>query len=195
MLEQEELALAEAHGPGACVRHSPREIERDATHMEQPLLRSGCRLSKPRPDPGDELRQGEGLRHVIGCAELQAAHLGLDVGQCRQDQHALAWARLHELLEQRLPVQARQQQVQHDELVLAGRRQLEAAGSVQGAVDLEPLCRERARDEADDPRLVVDDQDARHDPNARTERVIGANVRDGTVMCRRTAHERAVTVR
>ena len=150
-----------------------REIEGHPSDTQEPAFGACRRLAKPCSDTGDELGKREGLRQVVGSAGLQAADLGLDIGQCGKDQHPLAGADLHEVLQDRHPVEARQQEVQHDQLVAAGLRQLHSADPVRGTVHPEPLGRQSAGDEADDPRLVVDDQDARHERNARPGRQTG----------------------
>ena len=55
-----------------------------------------------------------------------------------------------------------QTEVEEDELVRALQGQVEPFRPVVGRVDAEPLGLQGARDEADDPRLVVDYEDPRH---------------------------------
>jgi len=80
---------------------------------------------------------------------------------------------LDEALEHRLPVEARQEQIEHDELVDPGAGQVEAPAPIRRAVHVEPLGSEGAGDEADDHRFVVDHEDARHNSNAIRERATG----------------------
>jgi hypothetical protein len=75
-----------------------------------------------------------------------------------------------EALEHRLPVQARQEQIEHDELVDAGAGQLETPAPVRRAVHAEPFGREGSGHETEDHRFVVDHEDARHTSDAIGER-------------------------
>ena len=88
----------------------------------------------------------------------------------------------------------RQQEVEHDQLVASRAGQLERPDPVRGAVDLEPLGRERAGDEADDPRLVVDHQHPRHAADARPDAGRRDSPHDGAVIGSRRPHDRGMTV-
>ena len=68
-------------------------------------------------------------------------------------------ARLPQLREQAKPVQARQEQVEDDELVRLGKGALEPGGSVVCAVHDEPLRLEAQAQELENPGFVFDDQD------------------------------------
>ncbi len=111
MLEQEELALAQRHASPVRLDDPPGEIQRHVSSAEELMAWTRARLSEPRPDPGDQLGEREGLREVVGGAELQAPNLGLDVGERRKDKDALVGPGLHQALEDGHPVQVRQQQV------------------------------------------------------------------------------------
>ena len=62
------------------------------------------------------------------------------------------------------PVESRQQQVEDDEVVRALRRASQRVEPVQRGVDREALGLEAAREEREDPRLVLDDQDPHSPP-------------------------------
>ena len=76
-----------------------------------------ARLAEPCADAGDQLGERERLREIVGGAELQASDLRLDVGERREDQDTLVGAGLHQTLQDGHPVQVRQEEVEHDQLV------------------------------------------------------------------------------
>ena len=128
------------------------------------MARAGARLPEPGAHARDQLGEGERLRQVVRSSELQAPDLRLDVGERREDEDALIGAALQQIPKDGDPVQLWQEQVEHHQLVPSGLGQLERPDAVVGAIHLEPFRGERSRDEADDPRFVVDDQHPGHGP-------------------------------
>ena len=66
-----------------------------------------------------------------------------------------------DVLEDRDAIDIGHDEVEDNELVIRGPDELSRAGARAGAVDLEAVSRERARNEAEDARFVIDDQDPR----------------------------------
>ena len=122
----------------------------------------GARLPEPGAHACDQLGERERLGEVVGRPELQASHLRLHIRKRRQDEDPLVGAVLHQILQNGHPVEMREQQIEDDELVTAGLGQLEGSVPIVRAVHLEPFGGERPRDEADDPRLIVDHQHPGH---------------------------------
>jgi len=78
---------------------------------------------------------------------------------------------VHQALEHRDAVHAGHEEIQHDELVATGLREVEPVETVGGAVDPEPFRGERPRDEARDARFVVHHEHAGHSRILGTRRV------------------------
>src|SRR5919202_3614757 len=114
--------------------------------------------AQDRPHPADELGDREGLRHVVVSARLEPEHavdLGVHRGQ-DQDRDVALLAEPPADLE---PGEAREADVEDEDVVAVRPRRLERRLAVAGGVDLEAGGAERVGDSVDDRRLVVDDED------------------------------------
>src|SRR4051794_11894557 len=162
MLEQQELARGQRNRPVARVGGAAVRVEGQAAGAQQPVGRLGAALAQARPHAGHELGERERLGEVVGGAELEAADLGVDVRQRREDQDALLGAGLDRAAQDPHAVDTGHEEVEHDEVVLPRARELEAFGARRRGVDGQPVGGESTRDEVGDLRLVVDDEDLRH---------------------------------
>src|SRR6266511_4405038 len=194
VLEDEELTLGEVHGPGVRVGHPTKEVQADPPSRQQTRRGRRLGLTKPGPHPGQKLGEREGLGEVICSAELQTTHLRVHIRQSRQDQNSLLGSRVDDGLQDGDAVQSREKQVQDDELVPAAPGQLESPNPVMGTVHPESLRRESPRDEAHDPRLVVDHEDSGHSKRILRKVSSGGFLDDETVTYPRGGCERTVTV-
>jgi hypothetical protein len=125
-------------------------------------VRAGRLLAQPAADPGQQLGQRERLGQVVGRPRLQAAHPGLDPGERGQHQDAPARVLGQQLAQHLDPGHARQHQVEHDQVVRLAAGRAQRGGTGRHVVDLVPAAAQRPAEEAADPLLVVDHQDARH---------------------------------
>src|SRR5918997_2773636 len=147
-----------------CVGIYLQPVEREC-----PLLRTAGRvLASPaqyRPDPGNQLSRGEGLDHVVGCAQAQAYEpvLLLTPG----GQHDQGYPTLGDLRPQQAPVdlqpaQPGQHEVEYDQVRSLALIQLQRLFAVDGRDDRVTVTPQVLTYDLPDVRLVIDHQDLRH---------------------------------
>src|SRR5438105_2990702 len=160
MVEEPELTVGEVGRRPAGANAASREIELEWTDPQDPfLVLAGTRGAQMHAHTGKQLVERERLRQVVACAEFEAAELRAQVGACRQDQHREARRGAGELAQHGQAVEARQEQVEDDEVVAPFARAPEPGRTVGCLVDGEALRLEPPPYEREDPRLVLDDQD------------------------------------
>src|SRR2546423_7929173 len=126
--------------------------------------------AQQRADPGDELLQGERLRHVVVGARIEPGHPVLDLVAGRQHQHGHTVSRPAQTPADLEPVDDRHQHVEDDGVrlrlaVSQARQRLAAVGRQLDLVSLELECAlERLADRA----FIVYDEDS-HGPIVRPE--------------------------
>jgi hypothetical protein len=167
LAQQQELQPGQRDWTGPDVGHQAPDVQGEAArpdHLPGPFVpgqRTGQRIraAQPDPDPGQQLGQRERLGQVVLCAALQAVHLGRHVGQAGQHEHGLVGARGQHALEDGLARHAGHDQIQDDQVVMAGlgaAQRLGAGGREVGQVTRRV---QRPADERADARLVVGHQD------------------------------------
>ncbi len=147
--------------PTSRVRPPARTISPARSCPAANRRRTGQRISaaQPDPDPGQQLGQRERLGQVVLRAVLQAVHLGRHVGQAGQHQHGLVGVRGQHALQDGLARHVGHDQIQDDQVVVAGQSALQRLGAGGREVGQVTRGGQRAADERADARLVVGHQD------------------------------------
>jgi hypothetical protein len=129
-------------------------------------------LARPRDpaqrrlDAGDEFPHGERLGHVVVGAHREpddAVHY-VGLGREHQDGHLAQRRRVGAAdgPAHRQPIQARQEEVQHDQVGLLALGGAKCALAIGGSEHGVAVATQDIADRADDGRIVVGDEDARH---------------------------------
>src|SRR5439155_18652970 len=124
------------------------------------------RLTQLDANARDQLVEREWFAQVVRRAEPETAQLRWEVGPSRDDHDGEVGKRGVEFAQDAESVQAREEQVEEDEIVGVAARALEAFGAVTCSVDGEAFGLEPSREEPEDPRFVLDDKDP-HCPPTR----------------------------
>ena len=164
VMEEPELAVGEIGDELAEPCLPAREVEDDGTGAQRVLVPERRGAAQLDANPGEQLVEGERLRQVVGGAELEPAQLRLQVGAGGEDDHRQMRPRLMQLAQHLQAGEARQEQVQHDEIPAPRRRQLEPVPTVVRGHDGVTLCFESTREKCLDPRLVLDHKDPHRPP-------------------------------
>ena len=157
-----ELGRGQLH-PAAGGSHAhPRQVELDVTD-DDAVGRLGGRFgaSEHRADPGDQLPRAERLGHVVVGAELEADER-VRLVAARGEHHDRDRRGRPQPTRDVEPVEARQPEVEDDEVGMVPSRGLEGGRTVAGDEHLEARPLEVVADELHDLGLVVDDQDRAH---------------------------------
>ena len=175
------------------IRRLPRWTRRRSRSMTQvavpddPAARGVGEVAvgptQQRADPAHQLAQRERLRDVVVRAELQADHLVELVAPRRQEQDRRLGADRAEAAQHLEPVDARQPDVEDDEVGRLGRRELEALLAAPRDRDLVPLLLEGVLDASRDGELVFDDQDGGHGAAESTPRPLSGRRAGGGAPC------------
>ena len=151
--------------------------------MLDPLVvRPVGRVGRPRPpqqrtDARAELADRERLRDVVVGAELEPDHLVelVVAGSEHDDRHGALGPQALADLE---PIEAREHDVEHDEIDRLGVELLERLLAVAGLDDLVAVAFEREREHRTHRVLVVDEQDRGRRVGHRLETPAGARETD-----------------
>ena len=110
-------------------------------------------------DPGEQLAALEGLDQVVVGAAVEAvdAVLGLGAGGQHQDRHVAVGAQAAADLD---PVEARQAEVEDDQVGDEAGGDVERVDAVGGGADLVALVAQRAAQDVGDLGVVLDEEDA-----------------------------------
>jgi hypothetical protein len=127
-------------------------------------LALGPAAAQERPQPGQQLREGERLDQVIFGPGVQAGDPVLDGVPGREDQHGLRVPGRPQVGENLEAVSPGQEQVQHQAVEGLGDRQLVALLAGGRRHDLVALGLQAAPEAAEDFALVFHDQYAGHGP-------------------------------
>jgi hypothetical protein len=116
--------------------------------------------AEDRPDPGEQLLEGERLGQVVVRAGFESLDPIVDVAAGREHQHAdiAGGSQAPADLE---PVEAREHPVEDDEVRLPGSREIKPDEAVPGRPHVEPLIAEPHLEELAHGELVVDDEHPR----------------------------------
>src|SRR5215211_178631 len=165
MMQKSELAVRELRSHVAELDLPPRHVEDQLPGAHDgAVIIAAAAVAQLRPDPREQLIEGERLRDVVTGTEIEATQFRLEVGPCRDDHDRELGSLVVQLPQDGQPVQARQQQVEHDEVVPVAARAGKAGAAVARPVNDEPLRLQTARKEGEDSRLVLDDQDPHRSP-------------------------------
>ena len=156
--EQQELQAGQRDRALPDVGFQPAEVKHQLSGPEH-LAQQVAVVAQPDPDPGQQLGQRERLGQVVLGAQLQAVHLGRDVGQAGQHQHGLFRPVPAQPGEDLPAVHVRHHQVKDDEVVLLDGGPPEPVFAVAREIDCIAGCRQSAGNELADLRLVVHDED------------------------------------
>ncbi len=152
----------QVHGRAGHLGPHPRQIEGDVADADG-LGGLGRSLgpAQDRPDAGDQLARTERLGEVVVGAQLEPEEL-VQLVVPRGEHHDRDRRVAPQLPCDVESVEARQTEVEHDQVrpAAAGRRQ--GSGSVAGGQDGEARVLEVVAGELDDLRFVVDDEDGLH---------------------------------
>jgi hypothetical protein len=110
------------------------------------------------PDPGDDLLEAEGFRHVVVAADGEACHLVRGLVAGGEEQHRHDPAPLAQLARHGEPVHVRQHHVEHHEVRPEVLGELEGFRPVGRGGDLEAGEAEAGGQQFTDARLVVHDE-------------------------------------
>src|SRR4051794_18803229 len=160
--EQEiELALRERDLLAGDQHAASGGIDVELTDAQRRLGAAGFRFVAPQDgvDAGNELGGREGLDHVVIGAEPQAVDaIGLTaLGGQKDDRHARTAGRA-QMTHDLEPTDARQHEIEHDEVGMPGRGAGERGVAVACGARVVVGALEVARDDLGDRRLVVDDE-------------------------------------
>src|SRR5215468_7159480 len=150
MPHQDELAMRQRDLLIFHAEHAALQVEPHATRLEPPRRRRYGRILDPSPDPGDQLGDRERLRQVVDRPHLQAADLGLDVADRGQDEDTLRWIYLENTTEHLVAIQPRQQEIQHDDLVVLALHEAQRVVAVRGDLELKTVRLQRTGNETTD---------------------------------------------
>src|SRR5438874_5791240 len=165
LMQDTELAVGQLRDDRADVSLVPRQIERHRPRPDDVAVVSRPGLSQLDADTCDQLVEGKRLAEVVGCAEPEAAQLRRQIRASRDDHDRELGTRAVQLVQDAQPVEAGQEQVQQHEVVAVAARAFQPLAAVPGGVHGEPFGLEPSREEAEDPRFVLDHQDAHASAN------------------------------
>src|SRR3954452_12944471 len=159
--QQAVLRGGEVHGlPGAAdLARLLVELE----VLEDEAARVGLRqagAAEDRPDPGDELLEGERLRDVVVTAHREPADLVLGRVAGGEEDDREAGALGAEAARHLEALHVGEHDVKDHEVGPERGHRLQGGGAVPGGLHLEALIAEGHRDDVGDVRFVVDDEDA-----------------------------------
>src|SRR4051812_43174860 len=148
---QLDLALAAAHLAGVRVEDEVADFQRGGAPRGA--------AAQQGPDPRQQLLALEGLRQVVVGAAVEAGHpvLGLGAGGQHQDRHVAVAAQAAADLDS---VEARQPEVEHDQVGHEPGGDVEGLDPVGRGADFVALVAERAAEDVGDVDVVLDDEDA-----------------------------------
>src|SRR5215469_11043529 len=136
MPHQDELAMRQRDLAVFHAEHAALQVQPHATCLEPSRRRRCGRILDPAPDPRDQLGDRERLRQVVDRPHLQAADLGLDVADSGQDEDTLRRIYPEDTTEHLISVQPRQQEIQHDDLVVLALHEAQRVVAVRGDLEL-----------------------------------------------------------
>ena len=117
------------------------------------------RVPQLRADPRDQLVERERLGEVVVRTELEPAQLRREIGARGEDHDGQLGPALSQLSQHRQPVDAREQEVEDDEVVRCAACPVDCLGAVSRPVDSESFRLETSHEERKDTRLILHDQD------------------------------------
>src|ERR1051325_2188662 len=167
VVQEPELAVGERRDDLPELRLSPRDIERQQARPHDAAVLAGPPAPQLRPHARKELVEREGLRQVAAGAEVEAAQLRLELGAGRHDHDRQLREPVLDLPQGLEAVELREQQGPDPEVVAPAHRAVDPGLPVTGPVDRAALRLDGAREERQNPRLVLDDQDAHASPFRR----------------------------
>jgi hypothetical protein len=115
---------------------------------------------RERLQPRQELVEGERLRQVVVGAGLQPAHAVLDRVERGQDEHVHVLAGGTQAAQDLEPLDARQHEIQHHDVVGSAARHPQADLAIGRGVDLVARSRQQLPQRLDHLGRVLDEQDA-----------------------------------
>src|SRR5436190_4509901 len=136
VVQKPELAVGEIRQPLAEVRLTAGEVEPEPAGLDDVAV-SRRVAAELDADPSDQLVERERLREVVVGAELEPAQLRREVGPRGDDHDRQIGAPPPELGEHHETVDAREQEVEDDEVVPHAFGAPERFGAVAGRVDRE----------------------------------------------------------
>ena len=163
-MEKPELAVGEVGDELADPGLAAREVEHDPPRREHVLLGGRLPGAKLDADAREQLVERERLGDVVGRAELEPAQLRLEVGAGREDQHRQPGPLAMELTQHLETAQAWQEQIEHDEVETARRRERKPVPAVVGREHAVALSFQPSRKKGLDTGLILDHQDPHRSP-------------------------------
>src|SRR5580704_5758590 len=119
LTEQQELQAGERYRAVPDAGFQPAEIKHELSCPED-LVHRVAVVAEPDPDPGQQFGQGERLGQVVLGSQFQAIHLSGDVSQAGEHEDGLVGPLAPEPGEDLPPVHVRHDQVQDDQVIVAG---------------------------------------------------------------------------
>ena len=168
--QQVELEGRQVHGLAVHADEAPSLVDLQAcgrrarrARCSAPTVDAGCRLPGARPpeqglDPGHDLARREGLHEVVVRAHREA-HDPVDLLAAGREHQHVGVGEGAQPPADLDAVEARQHDVEDDDVGVEAAGGLEGGDPVAGALDDPALALEVAGDQLHDGRLVVDDQD------------------------------------
>src|SRR5690242_13950351 len=167
VVQEPELPVGERRDDVAELRLPARYVEREQARAHDAAVLTGPPAAQLRPHAREQLVERERLREVVAGAAVEPAQLRLELAARRHDHDRQLRQPVLQLLQDREAVELRKQQVEDDQVVGAADSALDSGLPVAGPVNREAFRLEAARKERQDPRLVLDDQDAHASPFRR----------------------------
>ncbi len=136
------------------------QVVAEIGHLQLPATRS-LAATQDRLDTGNQLGQREGLDQIVvgtGLQPLDAVRQRIAGGE--HDDRRIAPGIVAQALAHLQPVDARQHQVQHDQVVVLGGGQVQTAEAILRAVDHVALELKVVQHVGENVTVVFDDQDA-----------------------------------
>src|SRR6266508_1326391 len=160
MVKQPELPVRKVgdHRPEA--RLSPGYVQGERAGPQDVAAVVASRPTELNADARDELVKGEWLREVVACAKPETAQLGLQVRAGRHNHDGQPGPPALDLPKHTEAVNARQEQVEDDEIAWVVECPFQSLGPVCGGAHQETLGLQAPCEERQNPRLVLDDEDA-----------------------------------
>src|SRR4249920_882446 len=164
VVQEAELAVRELGDHVAEASLAACEVERQCPCAHDRPAVARARASELSPDTREKLVERERLRDVVTGAEPETTELCLQVGSGGDDHDRELGPLALKLAQHGKPIALRQQEVQDDKVVVPSNGLLDAGSAVARAVNAEAFCFKATREKGQDPRLVLDDQDAHKSP-------------------------------
>jgi hypothetical protein len=136
-------------------------VDRQAAHDPRPALvlaRAGVGPAQHRPDPGDQLARRERLGDVVVGPDLEADH-PVDLVVTRREHEDVGVAEGPDATAHLDAVEAREREVEHDQVRCPGFGRLDGIGAVDGGVHLVALALEQADEHLHELGRILDDED------------------------------------